>query len=165
MTTGRINQVATNRVTPVCALRRGAHQHEVRMCVWNVRLRPCISFAIVLYHGSAPASAPSTKRGAAGKAGSAASATARFNLCSKHRRAALSDACNLVVWWLKKATIDSYNSKTRAQVIQSRTGWHSMLKQKKKSEAGASLVKHLLDVTWKRKTRNQRGCTKQRKEY
>ena len=91
--------------------------------------------------------------------------TARFNLCSEHRRAALSDAFDWFLnGWLKKATIDPYNSKIRAQVIQSRTSWHSMLKQKKKSEPGGSLIKHLLDVTQKRKTRNRRGCTKQRRK-
>ena len=48
-----------------------------------------------------------------------------------------------------KTTIDPYNSKTRAQVIQSRTHWHSVLKQKKKSESNDSLIKHLLDVAQK----------------
>jgi len=50
-----------------------------------------------------------------------------------------------------EATIDPYNSKTRAQVIRSRTSWHSVLKQKKKSKPGGLLIKHLLDVTQKRK--------------
>jgi len=63
---------------------------------------------------------------------------------------------------LKKATIDPYNSKTRAQVIQSRTSWHSVLKQKKKSEPGGSLIKHLPDVAQKRKARNRRGWLQSR---
>ena len=37
----------------------------------------------------------------------------------------------LIEWMVGKATIDPYNSKTRAQVIQSRTSWHSMIKAKK----------------------------------
>ena len=59
MTTGRINQVATTRfslLVPDFFFFR--QPHEVRRWVWNVRLRPCISFAIVLYHWSVPAPAP-----------------------------------------------------------------------------------------------------------
>ena len=165
MTTGRINQVATSRSATRSAGSGANQKLDVRNVCVEFRLRPCISFAIVLYHGSAPASAPPW-RGAARKAGSAASALARFILCSEHRRAALSDAFDWFLnGWLKKATIDPYNSKIRAQVIQSRTSWHSMIKAKKKSEPGGSLIKHLLDVTRKRKTRNQRGCYKaERKE-
>jgi len=37
-----------------------------------------------------------------------------------------------------------------------------MIKQKKKSEPGGSLVKHLLDVTWKRKPATREVVTKQR---
>ena len=74
----------------------------------------------------------SVRRGAAGRTGSAASAHMRSNLCSEHRRAALSDAFDWFLnGWLKKATIDPYNSKIRAQVIQSRTSWHSMIEAKK----------------------------------
>ena len=124
------------------------------LCVWNVRLRPCISFAIVLYHGSAPASAPALRLKREVPPGKRALLHQRLRDSISARNTAelryqMRVTCCLDGW--KKATIDPYNSKTRAQVIQSRTSWHSVLKQKKKSEPGSSLIKHLLDVTWKRK--------------
>ena len=61
MTTGRINQVATIRVTPEPP--GGGPARCSLVCV-EFELRPCISFAIVLYHCSAPASASSSWRGA-----------------------------------------------------------------------------------------------------
>ena len=63
--------------------------------------------------------------------------------------------------WKKQPLIHT-TPRTRAQVIQSRTSWHSMIKQKKKSEPGGSLVKHLLDVTRKRKPATREVVTKQR---
>ena len=146
MTTGRINQVATIRLKPEAPKRTSTRFAIV--CV-EFRLRPCISFAIVLYHGSAPASAPPKRRRR--ESGLCCISTARFNLCSEHRRAALSDAFDLSVWMVEKSNHWFIQLQIRAQVIQSRTSWHSMLKQKKKSEPGGSLIKHLLDVTRKRK--------------
>ena len=87
MTTGRINQVATIRFEAGSA---EAHQHEVRKCVWNF---DCVLASVSqLSCTTAPLQRLHLRRGAAGKAGSAASALARSNLCPEHRRAALSDA-------------------------------------------------------------------------
>ena len=145
MTTGRINQVATIRFEAGSA---EAHQHEVRNCVCGISIASLHQFRNCLVPRLRSSVRTSGTGGAAGKAGSAASALRDPISCSeKHRRAALSDAIQFMYEWLKKATIDPYNSKTRAQVIQSRTSWHSMLKQKKRSEPGGSLIKHLLDVT------------------
>ena len=101
------------------------------VCV-DCRLRPCISFAIVLYHCSAPASASRSvwNYDAARKAGSAAPATRGSTSCSKLRRAALVGACN---YWM-----DGWNNhlsiqlQIRVQVIQSSDDRHPMLKSKKR---------------------------------
>ena len=76
MTTGRINQVATNRVRS-STTEVEAPRWCSQVCV-EFRLRPCISFAIVLYHCSAPASAlldQTVERSAARKTCSGAPAT------------------------------------------------------------------------------------------
>ena len=63
--------------------------------------------------------------------------------------------------WFKKGTIDPYNSKTRAQVIQSRTNWRSMLESKKEERTDGSLIKNLLVVTQKRRPATGEVVTKQ----
>ena len=147
MTTGRINQVATIRFKPEAPKRTST---KFAMCVWNF---DCVLASVSqLSCTTAPLQRLHLRRGAAGKAGSAASALARSNLCSEHRRATLSDAFDYeYVWMVEKSNHWFIQLQIRAQVIQSRTSWHSMLKQKKKSEPGGSLIKHLLDVTRKRK--------------
>ena len=62
--------------------------------------------------------------------------------------------------WLKKATIDPYNSKTRAQVIQSRTSWHSMLKSKKEKRTRRFANQAFARCHPEAETRNRRGCYK-----
>ena len=68
MTTGRINQVAT---ISLCGCRRGTGvptpQRRFASECGMFALRPCISFAIVMYHCSAPAPVP--RKGTAGKTG------------------------------------------------------------------------------------------------
>ena len=163
MTTGRINQVATNSCNAGRAPRNVERTStRVRIVCVEFRLRPCISFAIVLYHGSAPAPALTQLREVPPGKRALLHQRLRDSISARNTaelRYQMRVTCCLDGW--KKATIDPYNSKTRAQVIQSRTSWHSMLKQKKKSEPGGSLVKHLLVVTQKRKPANRRGCTKQ----
>ena len=123
MTTGRINQVATNRrvETTLSGNHFGCSQF---VCV-EFRLRPCISFAIVLYHCSAPASALSSKPSlsTARRTGSAAPAP---------WITALSGASNCFSnGWSNQWYIQLQR---KVQVIQRRTTKHTMKKQKKKSE-------------------------------
>jgi len=166
MTTGRINQVATSR----CRCLRsetGAHQHEVRIV--------CVEFEIASLHKFRNCLVPRLRSSVCTCSVEGEAPPEERALLHQHIGDSISARntaepryqmrlISVLNGWLKKATIDPYNSKTRAQVIQSRTSWHSMIKAKKKSEPGGSLIKHLLDVTRKRKTRNQRGCTKQRRK-
>ena len=91
MTTGRINQVATNQFGVPRGECSTAAARCSQMCVWN-NLRPRMSFAIVLYHWSAPAPAPRPanirKIGRRRKNGRCCVGVfARFNLYSEHRQA------------------------------------------------------------------------------
>ena len=153
MTTGRINQVATSRVTPEESSIRSSKPARGFACVCGCSIASLHKFRNCLVPRlRSSVCTCSVRRGAAGRTGSAASAlrdsiSARNTAEPRYQMRLIS----VLNGWLKKATIDPYNSKTRAQVIQSRTSWHSVLKQKKKSEPGGSLIKHLLDVTWKRK--------------
>ena len=129
MTTGRINQVATTQRFSFFKKKKLFWSSLV--CV-DCRLRPCISFAIVLYHCSAPASASRSKveLRRRQKSGLSCTSDTRFNLCSKLRRAALVGACN---YWM-----DGWNNhwsiqlQKRVQVIQSSDDRHPMLKSKKR---------------------------------
>ena len=91
MTTGRINQVATNQFGVPRGEGSTAAARCSQVCVWN-NLRPRMSFAIVLYHWSVPAPAPRPanirKIGRRRKNGRCCVGVyARFNLCSEHRQA------------------------------------------------------------------------------
>ena len=121
MTTGRINQVATIRVTPEPP--GGGPARCSLVCV-EFELRPCISFAIVLYHCSAPASVSRNFL--------LEEATPPGERAQLHQRhgvrpllgtppSCASRCVELLVfeWTVEATTIDPYNSKTRVQVIQS----------------------------------------------
>ena len=104
MTTGRINQVATSRLK---AGRQDQKAQSVpargsQVGVDIFRLRPCISFAIVLYHCSVPAPAPprveTPWRGAAGKTGSAA--PARWNSIPPRSSAEVCYRMRVTIEWM-----------------------------------------------------------------
>ena len=163
MTTGRINQVATIRLKPEAPKRTStrfasvcgssiASLHQFRNCLVPL-LRPS---------ACAPRSGNPLERRRR-KDGLCCTSTVEFNSSSELRRGVLLDASNYCIGWLQNNHW-SIQLQKRAQVIQGRTRWHSVLKQKKKSEPGSSLIKHLLDVTQKRKPATGEVIMKQRKE-
>ena len=160
MTTGRINQVATSRFEAGSTRRRTSTKFA--MCV-EFRLRPCISFAIVLYHGSAPASAP-LSRGAAGKAGSAASAlrdsiSAR-NTAELRYQMRLTKIC--MNGWKKQPLIHTTPNKSTGHP---ESDWLALGVKAKKEKRTRRLANQAF--AWchpEAEDRNRRGCMKQRKE-
>ena len=130
MTTGRINQVATSS-------RRGSRElnpHRCSLCRCGIELRPCISFAIVLYHSSAPAPAPEC--GLRQDSGLCCTSAPRFNLSSEHRRAAPSGTRGFV-------GINGFKNQVSIQLHQKRIGhpetgqkqMRSLKKAKKETQA------------------------------
>ena len=110
--------------------------------MWNVELRPCISFAIVLYHCSAPA--PASGFDAAGKTGSAAPALEIQSLVrTPSNRAIGCGELFLCEWTVVKQpfirTTPNLNKSTGHP--ESRRAALAEKAKKNKSEAEASLMK------------------------
>ena len=133
MTTGRINQVATNQKKwkpPLCS--SGNHFDVRNLCVWNF---DCVLASVSqLSCTTAPLQrlrrAPSELRRRR-KSGLSCTSDTRFNLCSKLRRAALVGACN---YWM-----DGWNNHWSIQLQKeyrsSRVGQRSIRWKSKKRKA------------------------------
>ena len=129
MTTGRINQVATNQKKwkpPLCS--SGNHFDVRNLCVWNF---DCVLASVSqLSCTTAPLQRPRSVRNRT-KAPPGERAL-------QHQRRGLNHSairCKLLVLfgWLKQPLI--HTTPKRVQVIQSRKTKHTMKKQKKKSES------------------------------
>ena len=98
MTSGRINQVATNRFLDTSAQQKPEHRNEVRKCVWNF---DCVLASVSqLSCTTAPpqrlrpqVETPLEKRRRR-KDGLCCTSTVEFNSCSELRRGVLPGACN-----------------------------------------------------------------------
>ena len=135
MTTGRINQVATSEWMGI-----PLEPHpQCSLCRCGIELRPCISFAIVLYHCSAPASALSSKPSSSAARRTGSSAPAPW---IEPQRYQVQVTC---VVWMVEATIDPYNSKKSTGHPESEDEAYDE-KAKKEKRINDSLIKHLLDV-------------------
>ena len=130
------------------------------------RLRPCISFAIVLYHCSVPASAPpggNPLERRRRKDGLCCISTVEFNSSPELRRGVLLDACN---YWMDgcKTTIDPYNSKKEHRSSRVGLAGTRCLSKKRKANQGFANQAFAWCHPEAGKTCNRRGCTKKRRE-
>ena len=140
MTTGRINQVATNQKKwkpPLCS---GNHFDVRNLCVWNfdcvlasVSQLSCTTAPLRRQHFSSKPSSSAARR-----TGSSAPAP-----WIEPQRYQVQVTC---VVWMVEATIDPYNSKKSTGHPESEDEAYDE-KAKKEKRTNDSLIKHLLDVT------------------
>ena len=133
------------------------------VCV-DCRLRPCISFAIVLYHCSAPASASSSF-------GTTTPPEKRAQLHQRHEVQPLLETPSSCASWcvellngrLKQPLIHTTPNKSTGHPELGRPAF-DVRKQKKKSESEDSQCKNLLCVTEEQKPATPRGLQSKRRE-
>ena len=160
MTTGRINQVATSRVLRSAAQTGQRIRIEVRKCVWmfdcvlaSVSQLSCTTAPLQRLRQPRGGEAPPEERALLHQRCEIQSLLGAPPSCA-------SGCVKLCGKWFKKGTIDPYNSKTRAQVIQSRTSWHSMLESKKRKANRRFANQAFARCHPEAETRNRRGCYK-----